>query len=89
MDVKITFASGAVLLVEIKPKQQTQQPKPGKKQTRKALNETMTWAKNVSKWEAAEQYAYERGWSFQVWTEDTLSKLGIVTHSPGRSTNGR
>lgn len=81
MDVKIKFRTGAVVLVEIKPKVQTQPPRERQKKTRKYLNEVYTYAKNVSKWEAAEQYAYERGWSFQIWTEDTLKQLGIVTNT--------
>lgn len=79
VDVKIKFRSGSVLLVEIKPKAQAQPPKPRKRQTRKSINEGLTWAKNVSKWQAAEQYAYERGWTFQVWTETTLKQIGIMT----------
>ena len=37
----------------------------------------MTYAKNTSKWEAANQYAADRGWKFEVWTENTLKRLGI------------
>ena len=37
----------------------------------------MTYIKNQSKWEAAQQYADHKGWKFQVWTEDTLGNLGI------------
>jgi hypothetical protein len=37
----------------------------------------MTYAKNISKWEAANAYALDRGWKFEVWTEETLKGLGI------------
>ena len=38
----------------------------------------MTYVKNMNKWEAADQYAKDRGWSFQIWTEDTLYEMGIM-----------
>jgi hypothetical protein len=37
----------------------------------------MTYAKNISKWEAAKEFAEDRGWSFEVWNEDFLKSLGI------------
>mgnify|MGYP003329540584 CR=1 FL=1 len=65
------------VVVEIKPKKETKPPKnPGKK-TRKYITEVMTYAKNISKWEAANEYAADRGWNFQVWDEDFLRSLGI------------
>jgi hypothetical protein len=77
VDAKIEFTDGRVLLVEIKPKKESQPPKnPGKK-TRKYITEVMTYAKNISKWEAADAYALDRGWKFEVWTEETLKGLGI------------
>lgn len=77
MDVMIKFTSGAVVLVEIKPKKQRVPPKQPQKKTRKYLKECMTYIKNSSKWEAAKEYAEDRGWSFQIWDEDTLKKIGI------------
>ena len=37
----------------------------------------MTYSTNISKWTYAEEYAKDRGWEFQIWTEDTLKDLGI------------
>ena len=61
----------------IKPKKQTVAPKNPKRKTKKYVNEVMTYVKNTSKWEAANQYANHKGWKFQVWTEETLKNLGI------------
>ena len=77
MDLYIKFKTGQVYLVEIKPKKQTQPPKQPKRQTKRYLTEVMTYAKNTSKWDAAKDFCENRGWIFQVWTEDTLKKLGI------------
>ena len=77
IDLKLKYATGKTVLVEIKPKKQTQMPKKPKRQTRRYLNEVMTYATNMSKWEHADAYAKDRGWHFQVWTEDELKKLGI------------
>ena len=32
---------------------------------------------NTSKWEYANEYAKDRGWGFEIWTEDTLKAMGI------------
>jgi hypothetical protein len=71
MDNKKTY------LIEIKPKNQTQPPKKRSRKTKKYINEVTTYAKNISKWEAASDFAEYKGWKFQVWTEETLKNLGI------------
>jgi len=77
VDVKFEFVDGRVMLIEVKPKKEVSPPKnPGKK-TKRYITEVMTYAKNISKWEAATEYASDRGWIFEVWDEDMLRKLGI------------
>lgn len=76
MDIKFTDTKGQTYLVEIKPKAQTKPPK-GKRKTKRFITETLTYAKNVSKWEAAKRVCEERGWIFQIWHEDVLKALGI------------
>jgi len=77
VDVKMEFTDGRVFLIEIKPQRETEPPvNPGRK-TKRYITEVMTYAKNTSKWEAAREYAADRGWHFEVWTENTLKKLGI------------
>lgn len=77
VDVKFELTNGVVYLIEIKPKKEIDPPKnPGRK-TKKYITEVMTYAKNISKWEAAKEYAADRGWKFEVWHEDTLKGLGI------------
>ena len=63
-------------MVEIKPKSQTLEPKK-RRQTKKYINEVMTYAKNISKWNAAEEWCKDNGWTFSIWTEDTIKGLGI------------
>lgn len=78
VDFKISFQNGKTFLIELKPKAQTLPPeKKPKKRQKTFLREVMTYAKNVSKWEAAKVWAEGRGITFQVWTEDDLNKLGI------------
>lgn len=78
VDVKIKFSDGRVFLIEIKPDKETKPPKSKGRKTKRFITEAMTYAKNSSKWEAAALYAQERGWIFEIWTEKTLKKLGIV-----------
>lgn len=77
MDLKVRFKNGQTYLIEIKPKKQTEQPKRKSRITKAYVNEVMTYAKNQSKWKAAEEYCKDRGWIFEVWTETTLKNLGI------------
>ena len=81
MDLKITFKSGQTILVEIKPSNQTVPPvSPGRK-TKRYINEGLTYVKNQNKWKAAQRYAKDRGYGFQIWTEHTLEKMGIMPKS--------
>lgn len=77
VDLLITFSNGKTYLIEIKPKSQTIPPKKPARQSKKFLTEVMTYVKNQSKWHAAEIFANQRGWEFQVWTEDNLTNFGI------------
>ena len=77
VDLKITFTSGKTILVEIKPKKQTVKPKKSARKTKKYIKEVYTYGTNTSKWEYAERYAENKGWSFEIWTEEKLQSLGI------------
>lgn len=77
VDLLIEFKEGTIL-VEIKPKKETTVPKKQGKKTKAYLNESMTYVKNQNKWKAATTYAHDRGWTFEIWTEDTLKKMGIM-----------
>ena len=82
MDVKMVMEDGKTYLVEIKPKIQTKKPNKTRRKTKKYLKEVMTYAKNESKWLAANEYCKDRGWKFLVWTEDHLKELGIKLLTP-------
>jgi hypothetical protein len=61
------------LLVEVKPFKQTQQPKEGKRKSKKSLlNENITFAINTSKWEAAKAFCEKNSWKFVILTEKEL-----------------
>ena len=77
MDLKITFNSGKTILVEIKPEKETQPPKRPDK-SKRYISEAMTYVKNRNKWEAASKFAKDNNWGFQIWTEKTLTKMGIM-----------
>ena len=77
IDLFIEMDNGECILVEIKPKKQTNPPKTPKRKTKKYINEVVSFVKNQSKWEAANAFAEHKGWKFQIWTEETLKNLGI------------
>jgi hypothetical protein len=74
IQIKNKYGEVKTYLIEIKPKNQQFPPKYPGRQTKRYLNESMTYIKNQSKWEAAERYAKDRGWEFYVFTEDHLFK---------------
>ena len=77
IDLFVEMDNGDCILIEIKPKKETNPPKKPSRKTKRYINEVVTFVKNQSKWEAANQFAEHKGWKFQIWTEDTLSNLGI------------
>ena len=77
VDLKITFTNGKTILVEIKPQKETAPPKRPDK-SKRYIGEAMTYVKNKNKWEAAENYAKDRGWEFVIWTEETLYEMKIL-----------
>ena len=81
MDLKITYENGKTMLVEIKPAAQTKPPKFTGRKTKRYINEGLTYVKNMNKWAAAQTFAADRGWGFEIWTEDTLHKMGIKPKS--------
>jgi hypothetical protein len=66
------------VLVEVKPKAQTVEPKrpENPRQSRRYLTEVMTWGVNKAKWTAAEDYCKDRGWKFMIMTEDQIYGRG-------------
>ena len=77
IDFAIIFENGNKYLIEVKPDKETKPPKPPKRKTKRYINEQLTYVKNQSKWKAANEFALDNGWTFQVWTENTLKSLGI------------
>lgn len=72
--IKVKTGNGTTktLMLEVKPKKQTIEPKVQKKKTKQYIMEVTTWATNKSKWEAANEYCLDRGWEFKLITEDEL-----------------
>ena len=60
------------MMLEVKPKYQTEMPKPKKRITESYKNEIKTYAVNKAKWKAAEEFCLDRGWEFRILTEEHL-----------------
>ena len=80
MDLKIKMSDGKTFLVEIKPDGQTKPPT-GQRRTKRYLNEGMTYVKNMNKWQAASEYAKDRGWHFVIWTEKNEPLKSLIPKS--------
>jgi len=82
IDFAIQYRDGRQILVEVKPHKETLRPAKKQGKTRKTLlNESLTYVKNQSKWKAATEYALDRGWHFEIWTEKELTAMGIMPKS--------
>jgi len=64
-------------LVEIKPEKETKPPKPGKRKTKRYIQEQLTYAKNISKWKAAKEFALHNNCQFVIWHEKIIRSMGI------------
>ena len=77
----ISTISGNVrkLLIEFKPHCQTKPPSKPKRETAKRKNrfikESVTYIKNINKWEAAEKWAQKNGREFVVITEKDTKQM--------------
>ena len=60
------------MLIEVKPKKQTQPPAQQRRVTKRYITEVTTWGVNQAKWKAANEYCLDRGWEFKIFTEDHL-----------------
>jgi hypothetical protein len=72
--VKVKKSDGKTktMIIEVKPKAQTVEPRPQKRITKQYINEVTTWGVNQAKWKAASEYCLDRGWEFMLMTEDHL-----------------
>jgi hypothetical protein len=64
--------STKTMMIEVKPKKQTQTPVVQRRVTKKYITEVTTWGVNQAKWKAATEYCLDRGWKFMLMTEDHL-----------------
>lgn len=68
-DYVVRMDTGAVWVVEIKPKNQTHKP------TNQNSYAWQQWLKNKEKWRYALSWCEERGYVFKIFTEDTINRL--------------
>jgi len=72
--VKVRTKEGKLrtMVLEVKPKKQTEEPEVRKRVTKQYINEVTTYAVNTAKWKAAREYCADRAWEFRLITENDL-----------------
>ena len=72
--IKVKQRDGSLkkFIIEVKPKKQCKPPQKPKKLTKTYIKEVKTYGVNSAKWEAARNFAENRGWKFQILTEKEL-----------------
>lgn len=81
IDFKVQWSDKSISLIEVKPNKETSPPKAVNTRSKKYINEALTYVKNVNKWKAAKEYAKNRGWKFEIWTEVELRGKNIMPKS--------
>lgn len=71
VEAKAPDGSIKKMLLEVKPKAQTEEPRKRRK-TKQYITEVMTWGVNQAKWKAAQEFCDDRGWEFKLITENEL-----------------
>ena len=72
VSVQVKRKNEPIKMIEIKHSNQCKAPKKGNKRHSTYLNEVVEWGVNNAKWEAADAYCKEKGWTFQILTEREL-----------------
>lgn len=86
IEVKTSDGKIKKQIIEVKPKSQTQPPKPGKKVTKSFLYEATMYEQNMAKWQAAVEFAKDNGIEFRIVTED---ELGIKPYGSRKVSGNR
>ena len=60
------------IMIEVKPKKQTEPPKPRKRKSVTYLNDAKTYAINQAKLAAAQALCDRKGWTFRIMTEKEI-----------------
>jgi hypothetical protein len=60
-------------MVEVKPYNQTIPPKTKNRKRKSVINETVTYAVNTAKWNAAREWCNKNSYTFKIFTENELS----------------
>lgn len=72
-DMWVKKKDGEVILVEVKPLYQVEEPKKDGKSKKRYINEVMTYGVNQAKWASAREFCADRGWKFMILTEKELN----------------
>jgi len=73
-EMRRTDGSNQKFLIEVKPERQTMAPIITPRKAKKTIMyESYTWAVNNAKWQAAEQYAKQKGYKFIILTDKHLT----------------
>ena len=75
-DFLVTTTNGVTMMIEVKPLQQTKpptiQPHVDGRKNRRYIKESTTFATNMAKFKAAEEYCADRGWKFKIITDKDI-----------------
>ena len=77
-DFYVKMVDDVIRVIEVKPKKETVKPIEPQRKTKRYINEVATYLVNQEKWKEAKYYCSKSNMTFEIWTEDTLSEMGIM-----------
>jgi hypothetical protein len=69
---KSTNEGTEVLIIEVKPSKQVNEPVKGNKKQKTYITEALTYEINQAKWKAAREFCKDHKWKFMIMTEKEL-----------------
>ena len=77
-DFYVKMIDGVIRIIEVKPQKEITKPEPPKRKTKQYAEAVATWIVNQEKWKTAKYYCDKNNTKFEVWSENTLTEMGIM-----------
>lgn len=77
-DFYAKMKDGVKRIIEVKPLKEINRPPEPKRKTKGYANAVALWVVNQEKWKSAQYYCEKNNIKFEVWSEKTLTEMGIM-----------
>jgi hypothetical protein len=82
-DFYVKMIDGVNRVIEVKPQKEIDKPVSPTRKTKSYMEAVSTWIVNQEKWKTAEFYCNKNNINFEIWSENTLTEMGIMKSFQG------